>query len=187
MAISLHRPLCMASRSAGPLFLYRATPISHALALAPAQPALNHVRLQTRRSSSSSNIPGLTPPWQFCNLSSIERKAYERFGPSYLAQMAPKDLEFAKYMATMRAEKAAEYEAAYGSDWYDIMQEATRLKDEAEKGPVKRMLQAVKEEGGGRDAKSALKLAFYAEMKASKGERMRKAMDLVAQNRKQSI
>ncbi|CAN8103226.1 unnamed protein product [Discula destructiva] len=181
--MSLRRTFSPVTRHAHPLFTSTCR-ISTPRALAPAQSTLltaisTHLRLQTR---SASNIPGLATPWEFNDLTKKERKAYERFGPSYLDHMTPEDRDYADRMASIRAEKAAAFEAKFGSDWYAIMKQATRIKDEAEQGPEE-LMQAELKNLTDRKARHELKRQFYKGLEETRAERMEQAMEIAARKR----
>lgn len=178
--MSLRHAFSTIGRRASPLFT---TSSARAFTLAPAHstpPSTVYIRRQTR---PASNIVGLTPPWQFNDLSHAERRAYERHGPDYLEHMTPQDRAVAARKVATRQERAAQYEAEFGSDWYEILQEATRAKDSEElvwKQALNEELRQLKRS----DEKKARKQQYFSKLKDTKMERMKEAMILAAARRR---
>lgn len=182
--MALRHSFLALSRRASPLLTSSIRPspstpraaIAHAFQPTPTtQPSPS--RQQTRLSSSS--IPGLLPPWQFSDLSAAERRAFERHGPSYLSHTPAELCEVWAQSRVKREQMAAELEAQYGANWYAIMKEATRIKDEAEKGPELRMLQQTR--GLRQKEQKEKRFEFYNEVKRTKQARMKEALKIAAQ------
>lgn len=161
-------------------------------ALAPAQsPAC----LQIHRESKSSDrqtlceltdadrtILGLHPPWQIDDLSEKVQRAFMRHGPAYLEHLSIAWQERARNATARRAAIAAEYERAYGSDWYAMLKEAQAIKDQEKQ---ERIRIATEGNTGARAKKAKLaEVNLKYEEKGVKQARLRAAMmDVVARRR----
>lgn len=170
--MSLRHTICSIPRRVTRIpLLARSSPTTtrHALALPHHQ----------TRPASNLQIPGLTPPWQFSDLSSKERKAFERHGPTFHAHLTPEDRAAVAQHAAVRAAKALQFEAAYGPSWYTILREATDIKDLGER----RMGADMAREGrkaGGKDGRALVQGRFFDMLKRTRQERLRDAMEVVA-------
>lgn len=153
------------------------------LALGTAHISNDYNRIQMRLSSST--ITALTPPWQFKNLSKIERKSFERWGPNYFEHLTDAQKELVQRVVEKRKSLTAQFEKEFGSDWYAIMEEANAIKDEQEKIDKKEQVTDAKEFRQG-DAKTrkAMRMEFYEGLAATKADRLHKVMQEVFKKRR---
>lgn len=133
---------------------------------------------------SSSNVPNLTPPWQFKDLNKVERKSFERWGPSYFEHLSEKEKALVQKVVERRTRLAAEFEEEFGSDWYAILQEASAIKDEGEHIEYQKMIDSKKYQQGDKETKRATRVKFYEDLDATKLERLNKLMQEVYKKRK---
>lgn len=138
----------------------------------------------TRRLSTHSGISALTPPWQFGDLTVFERKAFERWGPNYFEHLTPRQQELAKAMASKRADLAVIMEKEYGSKWYDLMQQATAIKDEQEAVELAKFQNEKQYLSADKETKAKLKKEYLDQEKATKLERLHAAMREVSGRRR---